>query len=689
MSKRKKDLFGRLRTLFVGGRPVVKRKVRNYVNAPSNQSLAAFKQAQSFLYGGVINTASMYDRMNRLNDFQEMDLDPILHAALDLYAEESCSQDANGDVLHIYSENSQIKDILEFLFYETLNVNFFLAPWVRNLCKYGDLFLLHEIREEYGVTNAYPIPVNEIEREDGFDPANPNSVRFRWISNGNRIIEDYEMSHFRLLGNDGFLPYGSSVLAGARRVWRQLSLLEDSMMIYRIVRSPERRVFYVDVGNVPPNEVENYMEQVKSSMRSDIVVNKDSGTVDQRFNALSVLNDYFLPTRAGESATKIDTLAGGRHNTDIDDIEYLLNKLFAAIKIPKAFLQYDEALSAKATLSMEDLRFSRTINNIQRSVLSELNKIAIIHLASQGFDDEDLLDFELNLSNPSTLAEQQKLELLRTKFEIMGTPTPGLFSRNYLRREVGGLTNEQIEQIDKELGEDREFEDQLETEFEGGGGGGFGGGGGGLGGEPSFGDTEEFGGGEEGELGGLGGAAEDEEEDFGEEPPEEESDEEEGRILLSTDENEEEIIYEDDEDEDEDDNKRFKLSMKDDDAPVKALTQMQKTIYNRRRKRRHGPATTQMPDFNKMISAKNKTFTDPFDKEYLIKGSPFKDNVNLSGERILDTYLSRKISQNEKLGSETLAMLSNFKNKIQQSKDKLLKEEKENENEDGEDEPQT
>ena len=273
-----------------------------------------------------------------------------------------------------------IKKLLEELFYDVINVDFNLAMWVRNLCKYGDFFLFNDVHPEMGVINAFPIPIAEMEREEGFDPEDPGAVRFRWVTQGNQVLENWQVSHFRLLGNDAFLPYGASVLEGARRIWRQLVLIEDAMLVYRIIRSPERRVFYIDVGNIPPENVTDYIQQAQTSLKRSAVVDKTNGQVDLRYNPFSVDEDYFLPVRGGDTGTRIDTLSGGTNTSAIEDVEYIQKKLFAALKVPKAFMGYDENTDGKATLAAQDIRFARTVERIQRIMVSELNKIAIIHL---------------------------------------------------------------------------------------------------------------------------------------------------------------------------------------------------------------------------------------------------------------------------------------------------------------------
>lgn len=507
MAKESKNLFSQLTQLFRSG-PVVKRRVRDFRPSAKNTSaFELFRKTQSHVYSSAMSAYGSYDRMARYSDFQEMEYTPEIASALDIYAEESVAPDELGNVLHIYSENQQINRILHELFYDTLNVNFNLTAWVRNMCKYGDFFLFNDVSPDQGVINVYPIAVNEIEREEGFDKDDPLAVRFRWMTQGNQILENWQVSHFRILGNDAFLPYGTSVLEAARRIWRQLILIEDAMLVYRIVRAPDRRVFYIDVGNIPPEEIPNYMEQAQAQLKKNQVVDKTTGRVDLRYNPLSVDEDYFLPVRGSATGTKIDTLTGGNNTAAVEDVQYIQKKLFAALKIPKAYLGYDEGLGAKATLSQEDIRFSRSINRIQRTIISELNKIAIIHLHAHGFDGPDLLDFELKLTNPSTIAQQQKLELYNTKFTIAQSAVgvEGLVDKRWIRKNIFMMSDDEIRAIEKGLIKDKENSlkieavkleeappDQQDIGAPSGGGGDAGGGGGG-GGEESGGSPTDLG----------------------------------------------------------------------------------------------------------------------------------------------------------------------------------------------------
>jgi hypothetical protein len=479
--KTNKNLFQRLTQLFRSG-PVIRRKVKNFSEPTASSAYEMFRRNQSDIYSSTVSAYGAFDRMSRYSDFSEMEATPEIASALDIYAEETVSQDEKGQVLHIHSENRRIRELLETLFTDTLNIEFNLPMWTRNLCKYGDFFLFNDVHPNYGIINAYPIPISEMEREEGYDPKDPMAVRFRWITRGNQVLENWQISHFRLLGNDAFLPYGSSVLESARRIWRQLILMEDAMLVYRIVRAPERRVFYIDVGNIPPEEIANFMEQAQTSLKRNKVADKANGKMDLRYNPLAVDEDYFIPVRGGETGTKIDSLAGGSNAAAIEDVQYIQKKLFAALKIPKAYLGYDEEIGAKATLAQEDIRFSRTISRIQKVVISELNKMAMIHLYSHGYTGEDLLDFTLKLSNPSTIAQQQKLELISSRFDIAGKAPEGIVDRRWVRKNIMGLSDEDIENIKEGRKADKTEDADLEAVPGPEGAGGVGGGGAAAGG---------------------------------------------------------------------------------------------------------------------------------------------------------------------------------------------------------------
>ena len=635
-------LFTKLTKLFRSG-PIVRRKVKNSTARSASSVLDLFQQSHSNAYAEAMGSYGSYDRMSRYSDGSEMIYVPEIATALNIYADESVAQDDKGRCLHVFSEHAKIRSLLEDLFYDTLNVEFNLRGWVKNLCKYGDFFTFLDVQPGEGIINVFPMPVNEVEREEGYDPEDPLAVRFRWVTQKNAILENWQVAHFRLLGNDAFLPYGTSVLEGARKIWRQLVLIEDAMLVYRVVRSPERRVFYVDVSNVSPEDVPTYMQRAKAALKTNEVVDRSSGKIDLRNAPLTVLHDYFLPTRGNETATKIETLPGGTHQTAIDDVKYIRDKLVIALGVPRAYLGLEEGAStSKATLASLDVRFSRSIQHIQKTIVAELNKIAIVHLFSNGFEGEDLLNFTLHLSNPSAIAQQQKLELYRTKLEIAGTMPEGLVSRKWVLKNVVGLTDEEIERIDEDVEEEKMRAAALEgagaSEDEalfGGGGGGLGGGGGppGLGaptGGPPVGPAPEEG----------GEGIEKEEEN-----PDEElfaGKEESGTLLTDVE---------------EDPKKKHRLAKG--GVPVKANPMIQRALYNRSRRRTHGASKTHMPDYKKMMSPSNKSFNDPHDR-YSVLVNPLNSSklrsrsvMNEANEDVFD----RSVSEVTKLTYETHALV--------------------------------
>jgi len=609
-----KSLFRRLTRLFRSG-PVVKRKIRALdttiaiADKTRSSGTLLFQKSLSPTYATITSNAyNLSERLMRYQDFQEMEYTPEIAAAMDIYADETCAQDEKGRVLHVYSDNEKIREVLEDLFYNVLNVEFQMRSWARNLCKYGDFFLYNDVSPEYGVINAFPIPVNEIEREENYDREDPFAVRYRWVTLGNRTLENWEVTHFRLLGNDMFLPYGSSIIEPARRIWRQLILIEDAMLVYRVVRAPERRVFYIDVANVPATDVPNYIEQQRQAMRTAPVVDRNTGRVDLRYNPMSVEEDYFIPVRGGESGTKIDTLQGGQNTAAVEDVAYIQKKLFAALKIPRAYLGYDEMLSSKATLAQEDIRFSRTIAVIQKTIIAELNKLAIIHLYAHGFDGEDLQNFTLRLSNPSTVAQQQKLELWRAKFEIAGSAPEGTASKRFLRKEIWGLNDEQIEGLDNERLKEKLVDATIEASVGDEAAGGDAAGGDDLFGGDAGGGMADLGGDDAGE-------APPPEENAGEEPPEEEDP---GTELLTGG-------------EDKDDDESFALKLQGlHDKPIKVQSQLQHALYNRGRRRTHGASKTHMPDFVKMTGNNNHAMEDPYDNDWIksVISNPFGESTN-------------------------------------------------------------
>ena len=394
--------------------------------------------ASTSLYGAQFNMNYQYLRTFIYSDYDLMDTDAIIASALDIVADECTLKNDMGEILQIKSSDEDIQKILYNLFYDVLNIEFNLWSWTRQMCKYGDFFLKLEISEEFGVFNVIPYSAYHIERQENFDPEAPSKIQFNYNPEGiyggsssgyyagpsnaqdsasTITFDNYEIAHFRLLSDVNYLPYGRSYIEPARKLYKQYALMEDAMLIHRIVRAPEKRIFYINVGAIPPNEVENFMQKTISTMKRTPLMDQKTGEYNLKYNMQNVMEDFYIPIRGNDQATKIDTTKGLEYAA-IEDVEYLREKLFAALKVPKAFMGYDENLSGKATLAAEDIRFGRTIDRLQRILLSELYKIALVHLYAQGYRDEQMTNFELGLTTPSIIYDQEKIALMKEKVDL-------------------------------------------------------------------------------------------------------------------------------------------------------------------------------------------------------------------------------------------------------------------------------
>jgi len=495
-----KDLFSRLKRLF--STDVI---IRN--QGGTQLKVMDVNQIQQ---SGELQTNSLVDRFNRIytnsatslygyqnsfnyqtlrptlySEYDAMDTDAIIASALDIIADESTLKSELGEVLSIRSSDEDVQKILYNLFY-VLNIEFNLWPWIRNMCKYGDFFLKLEIAEKYGVYNVIPYTAYHIERQEGYDMKNPASVRFRFDPDGisassygyydvpnssqqgtSIIFDNYEMAHFRLLTDTNFLPYGRSYIEPARKLFKQYTLMEDAMLIHRIVRAPEKRIFYVNVGNIAPTEVENFMQKTITKMKRTPYIDQQTGEYNLKYNMQNLLEDFYIPVRGNDNSTKIDTLPGLQYD-GITDVEYLRDKLFAALKVPKAFLGYEKDLTGKATLAAEDIRFARTIDRIQRIMLSELNKIALVHLYTQGYSAESLTNFELSLTTPSIIYDQERIALMKEKVELSNSMMDGhLMPTDWIYENIWHLSEDQYEEMRDLIRQDakRKFRiSQIESE---------------------------------------------------------------------------------------------------------------------------------------------------------------------------------------------------------------------------------
>jgi len=416
----------------------------------TNSLLDRFSRLYIYNNKNIFNPNLNYQtlRVQLYSDYEAMDTDAIIASTLDVLADESTLKSAVGEVLSIKSTDENIQRVLYNLYYDVLNIEFNLWSWVRNMCKYGDFFLKLEISEKFGVYNVLPYTVYHMVRHEGMDKEDPTKVTFsidpdglassadpNYIPNNSKTIitlDNYEVAHFRLLSDTNYLPYGRSYIEPARKIYKQLTLMEDAMLIHRIMRAPEKRMFYINVGSIPPNEVEQFMQKTINSIKKTPYVDPQTGQYNLKFNMQNMMEDFYLPVRGGDTSTRIDTTKGLEYD-GTNDIEYLRDKMFAALKVPKAYFGYEKDLTGKATLAAEDIRFARTVERIQRIIESELTKIGLVHLYSQGFDKESLVNFEIKLTTPSIIYEQEKIALWKEKVDLATQmQSTKLFSSDYI-----------------------------------------------------------------------------------------------------------------------------------------------------------------------------------------------------------------------------------------------------------------
>lgn len=356
-------------------------------------------------------------------DYEGMEYYPIISSALDLFMEEATSIGENGKMLNIYSNKERIKYLLEEFFYDIINVNVNLPFWTRNLVKYGDNFVLLYGERKKGITYVKQMVNYEVERFERIQKGKP-VVKFKERMTGDEF-NIFEIAHFRLLGDDKYLPYGSSILNKVRRVFRQLVMAEDAMLTYRIIRAGEKKVFKIDVGNIDEEDIEDYVYKVATNFKKTMNVQGNDGQIDYRFNILGNDEDYFLPVRNANTQTGIETLPGADNLDKIQDIEYLRDNLFTGLGVPKPFLSFQDAAGGGKNMAQYDIRFSKKINRVQQALIQELNKMAMVHLYLLGYGKEDLNNFTLTLTNPSTQQELLKSELFREKSQVYTDLTRG------------------------------------------------------------------------------------------------------------------------------------------------------------------------------------------------------------------------------------------------------------------------
>ena len=395
-------------------------------------------------------------------DADLMDCWPEIGSALDIYSEEATVLNKKNKMLNISSKSNRIVSVLEDLFENRLDIHIMLPMIARSVCKYGNEFMFLNIDGNDGVKGWRELPVHEMRRVEngmfnlyaGYGSAStnlkPDETKFIWEGHNESMpFKMWQVAHFRLIKDSLLLPYGVSILNKARRHWRMLSMMEDAMLLYRLERSIERRIFKVNVGLIDDADVPQFLQDFMTNVKRAPVIDPQTGQMDLRKNFLDVSADYVIPVRSGQDPTSIETLNSAQNQTSMEDVEMIQNKVFAALRIPKTFLNYQEAQGKGQNLSLMDIRLNRAINHIQQALLMELTKIAVLHLYLLGFTD-DLTNFTLSMNNPSNQLETmeldnqaKRLQNASTALSEQGGGIP-LMSWHRVQKEIMGLTDSEI-----------------------------------------------------------------------------------------------------------------------------------------------------------------------------------------------------------------------------------------------------
>lgn len=417
---------------------------QNYIgltNSDTSIGKAYLRSIQSLnqnRYSGLIN------RQERYTDYDLMDNHPIVSNALDVISDDIISQDFNYEIINIKTDDEHLKAELEHLFYDILDIEYNLWFWVRNCLKYGDSINLLYNGQNVGIVDVISLPINYVERHEKITKEGKYDIFFTFMGSRD-VIPNKHIMNFRILGDEKFFPFGKSILEPIRRTWKQLRLLEDSMLVYRVSRAPERRIFYIEVGNMSPDNITGYINSIKEQLYSQPIVDPETGEIDLRYGPNSILDDFFIPMRGGVETNKIERLEGSDNSNAIDDVKYILNEIFSGLKVPKAFLNYEEGINSRSLLSSEDVRYSRTIQRYQKMIVNELYKVAYVHLELKGFSDDEMTNFTLNLFNPSQVATMQKLEILDKKSDLAGK-MKDFFSEDYILSNIYEMSDQEIKE---------------------------------------------------------------------------------------------------------------------------------------------------------------------------------------------------------------------------------------------------
>lgn len=464
------------------------------------------KESWDFANQAFFDAEYSAERFETYAYFREMDRMEFIHRGLEIVADDSTQTNTDGDVLKIYSDNEKIKETLTELFVERLDMNNELWNIVYDTAKLGDNFYevvpddyknpqkiiylrylkpdnIERIEEEGGRLSHFEFKVSGVDERE-----KEKNAFFRKATEQDQEIEKvyklqpWQIVHFKVQVDRDNDPYGGSLLKSGIRTYRRLSLLEDIILVYRISRAPERRVFKINVGNMNYADAQRFVQKIKEKYRTQSFID-ENGNINKKANMLSITSDIFIPVREGGQGTEVDTLQGGEALNEIKDLDYFKNKILRTMNIPLAYLG-DESDRSRGSLSQMDIKFSRFIERIQSQILKGVNKIAALELFFQGFKKDDLSNFAIELTPPSNIKELVDLDLINQRMGLISTIQGlNIYSNSWILRNIMKHSDREIAEINLE----RQQQAEKETEDQEGmpAGGDFGGDLGGDFGEPA------------------------------------------------------------------------------------------------------------------------------------------------------------------------------------------------------------
>ena len=442
----------------------------------SNAATFAINRTQPFHPEIEVN------RRKRYQEYEQMDEYPEATTAFDIYADDASQRNLKGERWKVKTKSLEARDEVLELF-QKIKLDKIYWDIIRNTCKYGDTFMElvldinhseagiqkikilnpnHIIRREneYGHLVDF---LQEIPDESNYDLFGPsrefaNNAKTKYIS-----LDRNQLVHARLHTSEPrFYPYGRGVAAGAIRIFRSLKLMEDAMLVYRLARAPERRIFYIDTGRLPSNKAEAFIERVKDKFKKEKYFGSN-GSIDARYNPLSADEDYFVPVKGSNSGTKIETLEGAKNLGEVDDVKYFREKFLDALKVPKDFVySLNEQPDRGSGASTIDVRFARAVMRIQHEVEVALEAIAKRHLKMKHYPPSIINALRIELPDPSHLFTKAKLEIEEQNSRVVqALVATGLFSKRRIYKEYYDMSDEEIEELTEELEKEMEREQEL------------------------------------------------------------------------------------------------------------------------------------------------------------------------------------------------------------------------------------